>query len=399
MLRHLFKLVWKRKGRNLMLSLEILIASLIVFAVAAMALRYAQIYREPVGFTYHDVWAVRLQAPLPESASYSPALYDQLSRAVSALPEVKHVGFASSAPYISRVTTSDYKHPANGQFISTESMDISDGTLEVLSIPLVAGRAFDSRDNGAAAQPAIIDRRMARQLFGDADPVGKTFGGDTGEDAEPPLQVVGMVETFRRAGELSAPASMVLTRDSMSATGSDMTMMVIKVAPGTPRLFEEQLLARLKAVRGDWAYTITPLSAERDSAMRMALAPLIILSLIAVFMLLMVAVGLFGVLWQNVTLRIPEIGLRRAVGASSGDIYRQVIAEQLLQSSAALLVALALLVQLPLTGVFGESMNWPVFLAAAALSAAVICLLSLACVLYLSWRASRLTPTNALQYE
>jgi hypothetical protein len=48
----------------------------------------------------------------------------------------------------------------------------------------------------------------------------------------------------------------------------------------------------------------------------------------------MVAFGLFGVLWQNTTQRIPEIGLRRAVGASAADIYRQIVAEQLLLSSA-----------------------------------------------------------------
>lgn len=399
MLRHLSKLVWKRKGRNLMVSLEIMIAFLIVFAVAAMGLRYAQVYREPVGFVHEDVWSIDLQAPQRESTRYTPALFDQLSRAISTLPQVRHVGFASSAPYIRRVTTSDYKRPGSDRFITSEAMDVSDGIFEVLSIPLVAGRPFDARDNGAAAQPAIIDRRIARELFGDTDPIGKTFGGDTGKHAEPPLQVVGMVDSFRRGGELATPASMILTRDSMLATGSNMVMMVIKVAPGTPRQFEEQLLARLKAVRADWSYTITPLSAARASAMRSALMPLVIMSIVAVFMLLMVGVGLFGVLWQNITQRIPEIGLRRAVGASSGDIYRQVLAEQMLQSSAAILVALALLVQLPLTGALGETMNWPVFLAASVLSAAVIYLLSLACALYPSWRASRLTPTNALQYE
>jgi putative ABC transport system permease protein len=47
-----------------------------------------------------------------------------------------------------------------------------------------------------------------------------------------------------------------------------------------------------------------------------------------------------------------------------------------------MLVALVLLIQLPLTGVFGDSLNWPVFIAALALSAGVIYLLSLLCSLY-----------------
>jgi putative ABC transport system permease protein len=62
-------------------------------------------------------------------------------------------------------------------------------------------------------------------------------------------------------------------------------------------------------------------------------------------------------------------------------------------------LGLALLVQLPLTQVLGESLNWSVFALAAGLSMAVIYLLSLLCALYPGWRASRLSPTEALHYE
>jgi putative ABC transport system permease protein len=127
--------------------------------------------------------------------------------------------------------------------------------------------------------------------------------------------------------------------------------------------------------------------------------PLVVLGVIAAFMLLMVAFGLFGALWQNTTQRIPEIGLRRALGARARDIYGQIVAEQLLLSSVAIAVALALLVQLPLTGALGQSLNWGVFAAAAGLSMAVIYLISLLCSLYPGWRASRLSPTEALHYE
>jgi putative ABC transport system permease protein len=64
-----------------------------------------------------------------------------------------------------------------------------------------------------------------------------------------------------------------------------------------------------------------------------------------------------------------------------------------------MLIALVLLVQLPLTGVFGDSLNWKVFAMATLLSASVIYLLSLLCSLYPGWRAARLSPTQALHYE
>jgi putative ABC transport system permease protein len=75
------------------------------------------------------------------------------------------------------------------------------------------------------------------------------------------------------------------------------------------------------------------------------------------------------------------------------------VTEQLLLSSLAMLGGLALLVQLPLTGALGDSLNWQVFGGAAVLSMAVIYLLSLLCALYPGWRASRLHPAAALHYE
>jgi putative ABC transport system permease protein len=137
----------------------------------------------------------------------------------------------------------------------------------------------------------------------------------------------------------------------------------------------------------------------RASLLKEQLIPFIVVAVIAAFMVAMVAFGLFGVLWQNTTRRIPEIGLRRAIGASAGDIYRQIVTEQLLLSSSSMIVGLVLLVQLPLTGALGEGLNWAVFLAAAGLSMAAIYLLSLLCSLYPGWRASRLSPTEALHYE
>jgi len=133
--------------------------------------------------------------------------------------------------------------------------------------------------------------------------------------------------------------------------------------------------------------------------LRLQLIPLLVLSVIAAFLLLMVGFGLFGVLWQNTTQRIPELGLRRAIGANAGNIYRQIVAEQLLLSTVAMLLALALLVQLPLTGALADSLSWPVFGIATLLSMAVIYLLSLLCSLYPGWRAARLSPTQALHYE
>jgi putative ABC transport system permease protein len=212
------------------------------------------------------------------------------------------------------------------------------------------------------------------------------------------MKVVGLIEDFRKNGELMTPVNFTILR-GIPGSNERMRSILLKLAPGTPRSFEAQLTAQLKAIDPNLSYEIAPLAVQRDSAMSTRMIPLVVLSIIAAFLLVMVGFGLFGVLWQNTTRRIPEIGLRRAVGASAAQIYRQIIAEQLLLSSTAMALGLLLLVQLPLTGALGESLSWSIFVSAAALSMAVIYLLSLLCSVYPGWRASRLSPTEALHYE
>jgi putative ABC transport system permease protein len=402
MFRHLLKLTWKRKTRNLMLSLEILLAFAIVFGIAAAAARSAQLWRMPLGFDSSNVWSVTLQTG--NGDRIDPADFDAIRRGVRELPEVLDAAFMSFEPYaMSSMTSTMYG--ANGVRADSDMLDTSDEVAAVLGLKVVEGRWFSRLDDGAAWLPVVINRRLAQALFPGKAAVGQQFSdtvGDAGSSKKKTYKVVGVVDAYRGKGELMVPSNFTFVRfapGSGQDNGRDARTLALRVKPGTERSFETRLNRRLKAVRNDWTYQITPLPSLRSSTLKARFTPLIITATIAVFMLLMVAFGLFGTLWQNTTQRIPEIGLRRALGARVGDIYGQIVAEQLLLSSFAILVGLALLVQLPLTGALGETLDWTVFGAAAGLSMFVIYLISLLCSLYPGWRASRLSPTEALHYE
>jgi putative ABC transport system permease protein len=399
MLRHLLKLIWKRKTRNVMLSLEILLAFLIVFAVAAFAVRNYQLYQLPTGFGWRDQWSVSLHTA--QDIPNDGALYDNFQRTLRTLPEVQAVAFQSMPLYELSRWSGDYARPDGSGRLNVDGMRVSDDFFAATDMRLAEGRWFSGVDDGADATPVVINRMLADKLWPGRSAVGQLLIDAEAKGTPPRLRVTGVVEQFRPHGEYMTPTPFMLQRFRPGADGEGegAQVIVLKLKPGTPRTFESTLSARLKQIRGDWSYTITPLPDARASMLKTQMIPLTILSVIASFLLVMVAFGLFGVLWQNTTQRIPEIGLRRALGANAGHIYRQIVAEQMLLSSAAVLVALLLLVQLPLTGVLGESLNWTVFGAAAVLSASVIYLLSLLCSLYPGWRAARLSPTQALHYE
>ena len=98
MIRHLLKPMWRQKGRNLMLSLEIALAFAVVFAIAAAGLRYWQLFHQPVGFEWQDVWTVQLLMPDDEKVD-DLALYGRYERALLELPEIESVAFSAYTPY------------------------------------------------------------------------------------------------------------------------------------------------------------------------------------------------------------------------------------------------------------------------------------------------------------
>jgi putative ABC transport system permease protein len=400
MFRHLMKLIWKRKSRNLMLSLEILLAFVVVFAIVAIATRAMQLAQLPIGFKYDNVWSVSIRAAHESGLPKDPELYARMKRTLEAMPEVEKVGYAHYPLFTMTTSTTQFTSPTGVGKVHSNLMEISDDFAATTGMQLVQGSWFSQADEGNAAVPVVVTRSLAEVLFPGQDPIGKQF-----TDAEPSdsnqrmLRITGVIDAFRNQGELMAPVPFTLMRWSPHTSAEGAENIFIKVKPGTTRDFEGKLNSQLNLVRNDWSYRIAPLTEMREELMRERLTPIIIGAVIAAFLLVMVAFGLFGVLWQNTTHRIPEIGLRRAIGANSGHIYRQIITEQLLLSTLAMAAGLFLLVQLPITGALGQSLNWTVFIVAAAVSMGAIYLLSLLCAVYPGWRASRLSPTEALHYE
>jgi putative ABC transport system permease protein len=397
MLRHLLKLIWKRKSRNMMLSLEILLAFLVVFAIAAFGVRNYQLYQLPTGFAWQDQWSVEIHTA--QDIESDPVLFDKLKRGLLELPEVEAVAFATFPLYEMSRYTGDYALPDRSHRVNIDSLEVSDDFFAATNMTLTEGRWFSSIDDGDSATPVVINRRMAALMFPGRSALGQLLIDAEAKGEPRRFRVTGVVEHFRSHGEYMDPVPFMLPRFRAGVSKNGMQAIVLKLKPGTPRIFESKLNARLKQIRSDWSYGIQPMGEARRGMLKAQMMPLMILSVIAAFLLLMVAFGLFGVLWQNTTQRIPELGLRRALGADAAGIYYQIISEQILLSTVAIAAGLVLLVQLPLTGALGESLDWKVFIVAAALSMGIIYLLSLLCSLYPGWRAARLSPTEALHYE
>ena len=155
-------------------------------------------------------------------------------------------------------------------------------------------------------------------LFGQEDPLGKHVTQNK--------RVVGVVSYFRRDGELAGLKPFMLQRAKLTSQPGHF---LFKVRSGVTAAFEEKLMTRLRSVARDWIFEAGTLSASRETSFKLRLVPLIAAGTVAVFLMLMVGLGLTGVLWQNVTQRTQEIGLRRANGATVKRIHTQILGELL----------------------------------------------------------------------
>jgi putative ABC transport system permease protein len=408
MIKHLCKLVWNRKRINFLATLEIFFSFLVLFAVIVFAVYYTDNYRRPLGFDYQNVWYIGVERRAGSGDKDLPQQLETSRRLLAALREFGEVESSAGvwgAPYSRGNWTGGRDDKKTGKSFEFGCNTVTDDLKDVLGLQMVSGRWFGKEDDGATYRPVVINRKMARDLFGDEDPVGKDISDP--EDKEKVEQrVVGLIDDFRKNGEFAELKGYVIYRNDLTfkpgvpghMQGAPPRSLLIKVRPGVAAAFEEKLLTRLQTEAKDWSFSIKPLVEMRASVFQEYLVPMAAFGLVAGFLLIMVGLGLTGVLWLNVTQRTKEMGLRRAKGATRRRIYKQILGELFIVTTIGLLVGTLVVVQFPLLDLLGFA-SPEVYTASIFISLGLIYLLTIFCGLYPSFLATRINPAEALHYE
>ena len=419
MTRHLLRLIWNRKRQNFLLTVEIFFSFLTLFGVVLIAVHYANNARLPLGYDIGRVWSLTVDR---KESDNDPAVrarhretYRLLLQALREMPEVETAAAGFTGPYANANWTSG-STLEGGRSVRYGVNNVTDDYQALFSIAVAEGRWFSREDDAAGSVPVVLNRRMARDVFGDGPAVGEIIReqrdpnrgparGTGGPDERPQVKrVVGVVEEFRQDGELSAAGNYLFQRmrlDDAEPRASLPERIYVRLAPGTTAAFEEPLVKRAMAVAGDWSFEIEALDAMREGKLRQYLVPLLAVGTVAAFLLMMVALGLTGVVWQSVTARVREFGLRRAKGATVPNVRAQVLTELVIMASLALVAGVLLVAQVPFLPMPPEIrvITPGVFVLSVVVSVAAIYLLTLACGWYPSRLATRVQPAEALHYE
>jgi predicted permease len=396
-----------RSGRllpNTLVTAQVAL-SLVLLAVAGLLLRTLQnLHNQDLGFNRTGVLLLNTN---PRFAGYQPAqlnpLYDRILTRVDALPGVRSATISGNLlmghGHWGSPITIQGRPTAPNEDVSTLLNRVTSGYFETLGIPLLRGRTIGPEDTATSQKAVVVNQTLAERFFPHGDAIGHTF-----TVADPSVtgtwQIVGIVRdsTYTRAGEKPEPmAYLALTQ----LTGDDNYAYWLQIqTQGDPGRITGSVRAALAGIDPNLPILeVRTMSEEVDQLIDQQRLISQLSTFFSLLALSLACIGLYGVMTYNVIRRTNEIGLRIALGASTGGVLWMILKESLL------LLIIGVAIGIPATlaashavrsQLFGLSPYDPATLLAAVL---VIAAVTLASAWFPARRATRIDPMIALRYE
>lgn len=314
------------RARRVLPALAIALSTLGVIVAAALAHGLMRLGAVDPGFRTADVHAMQLYRE--GGPALAPAYSEALRQRLSALPGIEAVAVTSVAPLsVNGAFAIDLLLPgrAEPEAYQASLRRVSAGYLDVLDIPLLAGRAIGDEDREGSEAVAMVNRELARRSFPGRSPLGEQLLLPLGRGERVPFRVVGVMEDIRNDGLRAEPAPEILiaaaqrpaagltflVRSAMSPPGlaAQMAEAAWSVDPRQPLtrqfLLQEDLDAQLASMRF-FARTV---------------------GAFALSALFLGAFGVYAVATLQQRRRVKEFGLRLALGARPAALARQVLGE------------------------------------------------------------------------
>lgn len=344
------------RTRVVLIVLEIALTLAIVTNCVNVILAERAKIAEPSGFDDDNILFLRSR---PFSSEFQKEGYldnaiDADVRAIAAVPGVRAAantsfqlweGGGSSTGVI--VTGDQERDP-----ISTQIYYGTRDIVKALGAEIIEGREFRDGDHGVGNQPdpakvAIITKAMADRLFPDGHAVGKSIVQATakGQPNDEPVTIVGVMgrffNPFGRPGEKTPLAEQAIFLPARVGSYERGTRYLIRTEPGAMSSVIPQIEKRLTAANAGRVLEFQPTAEKKarwfsGSKIVVTTMTCIIIALVAV-----TALGLLGLTSLAVAERRKQIGTRRALGATRGDILRHFLLENWLLTTAGLALGVA----------------------------------------------------------
>jgi putative ABC transport system permease protein len=396
--------------REALIVSEVALAFVLLVGSGLMMRSFFTLMNAEMGFDGTNVLTMTLpiateRFPDPERLN----LYlREIRTAVEAVPGVKETAYSCAPPMRGtcygmpwQVADRPLENKANrqGGFFKI----VSASYFSTLRLQLVKGRALSDRDAKGSPRVLVINERLARRDFKDADPIGRRLlieeiiPGKTELGPDIAWEIVGVIRDEKVMGmDDDRSAGVYVSNEQSPAYGGTLSVR----AGSNPATLLKSITAAIQSVNKD--QTITDIRTV-DEIKELSVAPNRIQStLLGIFgtvAVVLAAIGIYGVISYSVAQRTHEIGIRAALGATNGGLVRLILVRGLVLTSAGLTIGLAGalgLTRLMTSILYGVGARDPgTMIAVASILAGVA---AAACYVP-ARRATKVDPIVALRYE
>ena len=364
--------------------------------------RLADVYR---GFQPANVLRVELNLPKQPYTDNAKTLsfYTRLLRATAALPGVSAASIVTNSP-ASNVDNETTPFTIEGR-PSLKASDVPSADLQIsspdyfreLHIPLIAGRFYSEADNVSSARVVVISRSMAKVFWPVGDELSQRIKVGPPDSTESWMTIIGVVEDVRQ-NWWNPSARPTIYEPFLQVPSPSMVFLLRGSA--VPRSYVPGVREAVRQIDDQIALTgVNTLESEITDSVAIIRIMGALMTLFGFVALALASLGVYGVLAESVARRVPEIGIRLALGAEPRDVMKLVIGQALK------LTAIGLAIGVPIAFAVNRAMASLIFgivsvnLLLLAEFTMLLILAALAAAYIPARRAMRVDPMVALRYE
>ena len=393
-------------ARNAFVVAEIALAVVLVVGAGLLARSLAAIAAVDMGFTPDRLLVLRTSVPVrsPEEAPRATAFYRDLLPDVRALPGVRSAAAVTTLPTIvgsnggywleGGPTFEQLGMASSPQAVFTVA---TPDYFRTMNIPLRRGRDFTDADTAGAPRVAIINEALAKASFGGQDPIGRRI--QCGLDTLDFMTIVGVAGDVRSGGpQRPAQAEIIMPYEQHPGPATSLNI-VARTELADPLVLVDTIRRKIGERNPDVPVRASTMEATLETASAAPRFQTFLLVVFAGVALLLALAGVYGVMAYTVSQRIPELGVRIALGATPENIRALILGQGTALAGAGLVlgIALALLSGRLLRGfLFGVTATDPLVLGSVIVAVAIATVG--ACYVPVR-RAVRVDPMVALRAE
>jgi predicted permease len=390
-----------RRIRRTLVVAEFALAIVLLVGAGLLIRSWRHVESVDPGFRPERILSMQISIPAFRASEQRANIYNRVLEQIESTPGVESAGiigdlFIGGNP--EQILTTEGEVRTIPERLRFRRDEVSGGFFTTLGTPLLRGRFFSAEDGSDSPRVAIVNDAMARRLWPGRDPVGKRFKLGPGDSNAPWFTVVGVVGDMRRQGLESEPNPQMF--EPLAQNPSRLATLLIRTSMDDPLRMVGTLQAAVRRVEKHAPlYGVTTLENRLGTFLtprRFQTSLVVGFSAVA---LLLAAIGIYGLIQYSIVTRTQEIGLRIAVGAQAGDIFRMIIGEGLTLSLTGLVLGLVGALWVGQAGsslLFGVTATDPLTLIAVSL---LLTAVATAACYFPARRAMKVDPIVALQQE